>query len=134
MQDTNVSVFTGRLTRDPELQTTRSGKSVCALRIAIQRRPGPNGEDRKAAFVDVQTWGVLAENCARYLQTGRHVSISGRLEHEQWEYQGSKRQRNYVVADQVLFLGAAPEQVAGSDEPEPDAAAEPQPELAGAAA
>jgi len=137
MQDTNVSVFTARLTNDPDLRTLPSGKSVCNLRVAIGRRSGRNGEDNGAAFIDVQTWGKTAEHCARFLAKGRQVSVSGRIEQDEWTYKGSKYQRVYVVAEQVLFLGGAPERsdASGDAEPEPTAPAEePQPELAAAAA
>jgi len=133
MQDTNVVSITARLTRDPELRSTPSGKSVCDLRVAIGRRGGKNGEDRGAAFVDVRTWGMTAELCARYLAKGRHISITGRIEHDEWEHKGSKYQRVYVVAEHVLFLGA-PERAAGSDDTEPDVPgttdAQPEPAVA----
>lgn len=137
MQDTNVVSITAYLTRDPELRNTRGGTSVCDLRVAIGRRAGKDGEDRGAAFIDVRTWGMTADLCAKYLAKGRHISVVGRIEHDEWTHKGSKYQRVYVVADHVLFLGGAPERATGSDdaEPEPAApAADVEPESAAAAA
>ena len=135
MQDTNISVFTARLARDPELRVLPSGASVCNMRVAIGRRP-KNGEDQGAVFIDVETWGKTAENCARYLAKGRHISVTGRHEHRQWEHEGQKYQRNYIVGEQVVFLGSPPERSASSDsaEPEPDGARKPQAEPAAVAA
>lgn len=129
MQDTNIVAITARLTRDPELRSTPSGTSVCDLRVAIGRRPRRGGEDGGAAFIDVRIWGVTAENCARYLAKGRHISVAGRIEHDEWEHKGQTYQRVYVVADQVLFLGGAPERSSSEEPP-----AEPTPEPAAAAA
>jgi single-strand DNA-binding protein len=126
-KDTNSSVFTGRLTKDPELEKTPNDKSVCTLRVAIQRRPGADGEDRGAAFYDVETWGSLAELCARFLKKGRRIAVTGRLEHDEWGAKGAKRQRNYIVADEVNFIDAPPENGSAAEPteatPEPAAAA-----------
>ena len=94
----------GRLTRDPELDTTAGGKPVCDMRLAVSRR------DRDAApvYVDVVAWGKLAELCAQHLEKGRQVAISGRLEYSEWEAQdGSKRSKHEVVAGEVEFLAKA---------------------------
>ncbi|MFN8163793.1 MAG: single-stranded DNA-binding protein [Solirubrobacterales bacterium] len=100
MQDINQVALTARLTVDPELRSTPSGTSVATLRVAIQR-PG----DRGAAFYDVEVWGKLAESCTEFLAKGSRVGIAGRLEHQEWNSDnGSMRQRNYVVAEQVNFL------------------------------
>ena len=38
MQNINVVVITGNLTRDPELRSSPSGTSVCKLRVAVNGR------------------------------------------------------------------------------------------------
>ncbi|MGI8593503.1 MAG: single-stranded DNA-binding protein [Solirubrobacteraceae bacterium] len=102
--------LTGRLTRDPELRTTHSGTPVGSLRLAVQRRRSRDGEDRGAVFVDVTAFGALGENCAQYLETGRQVAVSGRLELDEWENDaGQRRQRHHVIADEVEFLGGRPD-------------------------
>ncbi len=102
----NSISLTGRLTADPELRSTQSGASVGQLRLAVSRRRGRDGEARGAVFVDVVTFGRLAESCGEYLAQGRQVAVSGRLELDEWEAEdGSRRQRHKVVADEVEFLG-----------------------------
>jgi len=97
--------LTGRLTADPELRTTPSGASVGNMRIAVARRRGRDGEDRGAVFVDVTTFGRLAESVGQYLEKGRQVAVSGRLELDEWETDaGERRSRHKVVADEVEFL------------------------------
>jgi len=93
----------GRLTRDPELRSTKAGKPVANMRIAVSRR------DRDAApvYVDVVAYQGLAETCAEHLAKGRQVAVTGRLDYQQWEHEGSKRSKHEVIAAEVDFLARA---------------------------
>ena len=93
----------GRLTRDPELRSTKSGKPVANMRLAVSRR------DRDAApvYVDVVAYDALAEICGQHLEKGRQVAVSGRLDYQQWEHEGSKRSKHEVIAAEVDFLARA---------------------------
>jgi single-strand DNA-binding protein len=106
----NSVVVTGNLTRDPELRSTPGGTPVCKLRIAVNtRRKGADGNwEDKPNYFDVTVWGAQGENCATYLQKGRPVAISGRLEWREWEAQdgSGKRQSVEIIADTVQFLGS----------------------------
>jgi single-strand DNA-binding protein len=95
----------GRLTRDPELRTTRNGTDVATLRLAVDRRRRDDG----AVFVDVTCFEGQARACADHLAKGRQVAISGRLELDQWKADdGTNRSRLYVIAQSVQFLGGKP--------------------------
>lgn len=98
----NHVTLIGRLTADPELKTTQqNGTPVCTFRIAVSRVRGRGGEDRGAAYFDVETWGNQAHNVANYLSKGRAVAVSGRLEQQEWTNgDGARRQRVYVIADE----------------------------------
>ncbi len=95
----NQVALTGRLTRDPEMRSTRSSDDVCAMRLAV------DGPEESTVFVDVTAFGGLAGNCAEYLSKGRAVAVSGRLAYSEWEADdGSKRSKHEVIANQVDFL------------------------------
>jgi single-strand DNA-binding protein len=105
----------GRLTRDPEKRDVSADMSVVKLRLAIPR-PKKNGEDRGAVFIDVTAFGKQADLCAEYLEKGRQVAVSGRLEYSEYkDANGNQRSRHEVIADGVDFLGGG--QQVGSDEP-----------------
>jgi len=98
----NSITLTGRLTADPEVRATKTGTE---FRLAVQRRRSRDGEDRGAVYVDVVCFGRLAESCAQYLDKGRQVAASGRLELDEWETEGGERRsRHKVVGDEVEFL------------------------------
>jgi single-strand DNA-binding protein len=92
----------GRLTKDPELVETAGGTEICNLRIAIDRRK----KDEGAVFLDVKAFGAQAAACATYLEKGRQVSVSGRLELDEWDAKdgSGKRSRLYVIGERIQFL------------------------------
>lgn len=104
----NRIVLVGRLTAKPELRTTQSGIAVATFTIAVERRyKNANGE-KEADFIDIITWRGIAENCAKYLDKGSAVVISGSLQIRNYEDKnGNKRKAAEVVADEVRFITPA---------------------------
>ena len=102
----NRVVLIGRLTRDPELRTTSTGKSVVSFSIAVQKRIKPqNPNDPDADFFRVTAWGQTAEFVSNYMSKGRLVAVDGRLETRKFvDNQGANREVVEVVADNVNGL------------------------------
>jgi single-strand DNA-binding protein len=91
----------GRLTRDPEVRETNGGTTVCRMGLAISRRE----RDAAPVYVEVKAFNAQAKSCGEYLEKGREVAITGRLETDKWEADdGSKRSLTYVIAQSVDFL------------------------------
>jgi single-strand DNA-binding protein len=136
MENVNVVVITGHLTRDPELRHPQGGTALCDMRVAVNGRR-KNSHDEwvdKPNYFDVTVWGARGESCATYLSKGRPVAIDGRLDWREWEAKdGGKRQAVQIVADTVQFLGAKKEGAEGQEAPEAEANGE-EPVLAGAGA
>jgi single-strand DNA-binding protein len=101
----NVIVLIGRLTKDPELRYTSSGKAVATIRLAVDRgTTNPQGE-KETDFIDVVAWERQAESVANFLEKGRLVAVQGRLQIRTYETQeGQRRARAEVVASTVRFL------------------------------
>lgn len=113
----NRVVLVGRLTRDPELRTTTTGKSVCDFSIAVQKRIKPQDGSPDADFFRVNCWDRTAEYVANYLTKGRLVAVDGRLQSRRYTAQdGSNREVVEIVADNVQ----------GLDRPRDDAEREPE--------
>ncbi|MBS1709325.1 MAG: single-stranded DNA-binding protein [Armatimonadetes bacterium] len=101
----NRVVLVGRLTRDPELRTTTSGKSVASFGIAVDKRIKPQDGSATADFFSVSAWGQTAEFVANYLAKGRLVAVDGRLQSRKYTAQdGSNREAIEIVADNVQGL------------------------------
>ena len=95
----------GNLTRDPELKNTPSGKNVCKLSIANNRVYTKNSEKvTEVSYFDVDVWGVVAENCARYLKKGNGIIVEGRLRQDRWEKDGKTQSRVTITANNIHFM------------------------------
>lgn len=117
----------GRLTQDPEVRATPSGTAVAGFSVAINRkyRKAETEETVEAVtFVAVRAFGKQAEHAGQYLQKGRQVLIDGELRQDEWndKESGEKRQRLYVVAQRIIYLGKSNgnghAQTAGQDSPD----------------
>ena len=107
MSGFNRVVMVGRLTRDPEVKQTKSGRSVSDLSLVVREDyRGKDGEPaERTCFVDIVVWGKLAETCGEYLKKGRAILVEGRLQLDRWQAaDGQKRSKHRVTADRIHFL------------------------------
>lgn len=101
----NKVILIGRLTRDPELRYTPSGKAVCNFTLAVDRRTTNSSGEREADFIDIVVWNKQAEACANHLHKGHLAAVDGRLQIRSYEAQdGTRRRVAEVVANDVRFI------------------------------
>lgn len=97
----------GRLTRDPELRHTSSGRAVCQITLAVNRTFTNQNGEREADFINVVVWDKQAENVSKYVTKGRLVSVEGRLQTRNYDDKdGKKVYVTEVVANSVQFLSS----------------------------
>lgn len=104
----NLVALTGNLTRDMDLRTTGSGKSIGNFSIAVNdRRKSPDtGEwEDKPNFVDCVLFGKRAEALDPYMLKGQKVALQGKLSWSQWEKDGQKRSKLDVIVDDIELIG-----------------------------
>ena len=104
----NHIVLVGRLVADPELRQTQDGTPVTSFRIAVNRPKGRSGQEQ-TDFFGVSVWRQRAEIAAKYLQKGKPVLVSGRLQiREYTDRDGNKRTAVEVTADDFQFMDSRP--------------------------
>lgn len=109
----NRTTIIGRLTRDPDVKYTPSGKAVATLGIAVDGY----GRDAETNFFNVVAWEKTAEFVAQYIGKGRLVAIDGRLQSRSWKADdGSKRSIVEIVAQDISPLDK-PRHEAIADDP-----------------
>jgi single-strand DNA-binding protein len=89
--------FIGRLTRDPELRTLQSGKSVCNVRILINR-PGARRDDgQEPDGFKLELWNDLALSFVDNHRKGDLCDVWGRVKSESWQDRTTGEQRTGLV-------------------------------------
>lgn len=112
----NRALLVGRLTRDPELRRTGSGKAVTSFNLAVERNF--KSDDQEADFINCVCWGKIAENTERYCSKGSLVSVDGRIQTRNYENnQGQKVYVTEVVAESVQFINTRRDDQATTQSP-----------------
>ena len=101
----NKAILIGRLTRDPELRTTPTGRKVCQFSIAVNRNfTNANGE-READFINCVVWDKQAENLVKYQKKGNQIAVDGRIQTRNYEDKDGKRVYvTEILANNISFL------------------------------
>ena len=99
----NVTLM-GRVTKDPELKYSQSGKAFCKFSLAVQREF--NREE--ADFINCLAFGKTAETIAEWLGKGRRIALQGRIQTGNYENKnGDNVYTTEVDADKFEFVDSA---------------------------
>lgn len=103
----NKVILMGNLTRDPETRTTPSGQSVTNFSLAVNRtwKDQSGNTQENVSYIDCVAWGKTGEIISQYMQKGRPLLVSGRLDQRSWEQEGQKRSKVEVVVEDFNFVG-----------------------------
>lgn len=109
----NKFIGIGRLTKDINLRTTKSGKSFAGFIMAVdkglskQKRDEAEQAGRPTAdFISCQAWGMTADLLSQYCGKGSKIAIEGRIQTGSYQDKetGKTIYTTDVVADRVEFL------------------------------
>lgn len=85
----NVAAIVGRLTADPKLHKTSTGKDVCSFTVAVR------GFNDKSNFIPCVAWNKAAEIVSMYCVKGSKIGVNGRIESR--SYDKDNGEKVYVV-------------------------------------
>jgi single-strand DNA-binding protein len=107
----NKAILVGRLTRDPDVRLTTTGKTVATFTLAIDRFFSQGQQEagqpakKETDFIPIVVWGRVAEVCGNNLSKGQKVLVDGRIQVRSYEDKtGQKRWVTEIVAQSVEFL------------------------------
>ena len=76
----NTAIYTGRLTKDPEIRYTQGENPMCvaSFTVAVDRRhKSTNNNEPQADFIPCKCFGKMAEFVEKYLRKGIKVEVKG---------------------------------------------------------
>ena len=88
----------GRLTKDPEVRKTQTGKSVCSFTVAVDRPMAKDAQaetEKQADFIQCVAWGGVADRLAADGEKGSQVYAIGRIQTR--NYTNQSGQKVYVT-------------------------------------
>lgn len=111
----NYVLLSGRLTDDPQMTFTPKGTPVTKFRVASSRLykdPLTGGWKEDTLFIDIKTFGELAERCHKRLSKGSPVLLEGRLNYRAWETpDGQKKSLIEIIGFRIQFLEKKAEEI-----------------------
>ena len=100
----NNVILTGRLTRQPERQSTRNGATVCRFSLAVDKYS--NGE-KTATFINCVAYGKTAEFLVNYCDKGDKLGVEGSVDSYSYDSNGVKRYVTEILCNRVELEGKA---------------------------
>lgn len=110
----NKMILGGRLTADPELQTTGSGLSVTHFTVAVDRKVARDAE-RKTDFFECTAWRERAEFITRFFRKGSSICLIGSMQSRSYEKDGQTRRVWELQVDEAYFADSKSDKAGGGE-------------------
>ena len=101
----NVLIAVGRITKDVELRSTKSGKPVASVNIAIN-----NGKD-DTTFIRIDCFNTMAETIHKYCKKGDLIGCQAMVRNNVWTDKNNEKHYDYIfLANKITFLQSKPKE------------------------
>ncbi len=102
MNDVKLS---GRLTAEPELSQSASGRYFTSFFLAVPRQTRASETD----FLNLVAWGKTAENICKYLHKGSRILVIGKLRTRNYtDSEGKSRSSTEIYVNNWEFADSKP--------------------------
>ena len=95
----NEIVAMGRLTKDPELRSTTTGKSVVNFTLAVDR-----DKQDTTDFITCTAWGATAEFVQRNFHKGKMALVKGSMQSRKWEDRDGNKRTDWEINVQNIYF------------------------------
>ncbi len=105
----NKVFLIGRLTKDPEIRVTTTGKKVASFSIAVNEGKDADGQE-VTQFFNCTAWEKLGEVLENYTPKGTKVAIIGSLKNRSWDKpDGTKGYATEILVRELEILSSKSE-------------------------
>lgn len=106
--DLNQCNFIGRMGKDPEVRFMPNGDAVASFSIAVGSswKDKQSGEKKESTeWVNVTSFGKVAEIIWQYTRKGSKVFINGRMKTDKYtDKEGIERHATKIILENIQFL------------------------------
>ena len=107
----NVNLI-GRLTNAVDFRYSQAQNPYCFFTIAVDKNLSKEKREelqavnkQTADFIRIVVYGVMAENCKKFLKKGRNVAVQGRIQTGVYTAEdGQKKYTFNIEAERVQFI------------------------------
>ena len=96
----NIAIISGNLTKDIELNQTKTGKHVTRFCLGVRR------DTEATDFINCEAWGTVADLLEKYCSKGSKIGVSGKIRNVSYEKDGKTVYKTYVLVSDVDFYSA----------------------------
>ncbi|WPC19473.1 single-stranded DNA-binding protein [Pediococcus inopinatus] len=112
----NLVEAIGRLTKDPELRYTNSGKAVARFTLAVNRNFKNASGEYEADFINCTIWNKGAENLSNQVSKGTQIGIDGRIQTGSYDNdQGTRIFTTDVIVNNYYLIGSRSDNQEGNN-------------------
>ncbi len=102
----NIVILHGRLTADPTIRQSNSGKSIAGFSVAVDGYKDKDG-NKQTDFIRCTAFGQVADMLSRYWTKGKEIALEGSLRQNDYtDKDGTKHYSYQVVVNRVHFCGS----------------------------
>jgi len=99
-----VQQIEGRLTADPQVKETSTGKIVMLFSLAYDGPYKTDKDGSHTSFVQVEVWEKTAEMFSVLLKKGMKILVSGLYVQNRWEDATGKRKSNFKFSASNILI------------------------------
>lgn len=101
----NSIFLLGRLTKDPEVRYTTTGRVAASFTLAVDRPFTNQAGEREADFINCVIWGKPAETLGNTVSKGQRLMVEGRLQIRAYDGKdGQKRWMTEVIVNNFEYI------------------------------
>ena len=101
----NLVQLIGRLTADPEINTTETGKTMLSVNLAVQRSFKNTHGIYESDFIRCVFWDGIANRTAEYCHKGDLIAVRGQIRTASYiNLEDEKKYTTDVLVEKICFL------------------------------
>lgn len=106
----NRVTLLGRLTKDPEIRYTPTGKRCALFTLAINRPYQNANKETEADFINCVVWNQGAGIIEQYVKKGHRLLCEGSIRTRSYERDGQRRYITEIIVSNFTFIESAKKQ------------------------